>query len=239
MGSQPTNEEFLTTRWSMVRAAGGEGAAAREALAGVCRAYWYPLYAFVRRKGVAAADAEDVVQGYFERLLEKFDFARLAPERGRFRSFLLAGVENHLANVRDAARAQKRGGGMTRVPIDFAAADARFRSEAREEDPARAFEREWALALLERALTGLEQEYRASERGELFDVLKGELAGDGAASHAHYAERLGSTEGAVKVAVHRLRKRYRERLRAEIAETVVDPRDVEHEIADLFRALGS
>jgi RNA polymerase sigma-70 factor (ECF subfamily) len=222
-----------------VRAAGGDGAAAREAVAALCRDYWFPLYAFVRRKGVGAEDAEDVVQGFFAELLLKFDFSRLAPERGRFRSFLLAGVQHHLANVRDRADAAKRGGDRTRVPIDFADADARFALQARDEDPGKAFEREWALALLERALALLEQEYRASDRGELFDVLKGELAGGAEERYASYAARLGASEAAVKVAVHRLRKRYRERLRAEIAGTVVDERDVDLEIADLFRALGS
>ncbi len=240
----PAGDQFLTTRWSLVRAAAGsDSPRSRDALASLCQAYWYPLYAFVRRRGVGAQDAEDAVQGFFEQLLSKADFGRLAPEKGRFRSFLLAGVKNHLANVRDAASTQKRGGDRQRLAIDFSDADARYALRAPEEEAVRVFEREWALALLTRALSGLEQEYRASDRGALFDVLKGELAGGEVQSCAHYAERLGSSEGAVKVAVHRLRKRYRERLRAEIAETVSDCADLEGaidaEIADLFRALGS
>jgi RNA polymerase sigma-70 factor (ECF subfamily) len=236
---ESSGESFLTTRWSIVRSAADlDPERARAALATLCQSYWYPLYAFVRRKGVAAQDAEDVVQSFFARILEKRNFDSVSPEKGRFRSFLLASIQNHLANLRDAARAEKRGAGRSALEIDFARADARFGLEAKPEAAERAYEREWALALLERALAGVEQEYRASERGELFDVLKAELTGAGS-SHAEYAQRLASNEGAVKVAVHRLRKRYRERLRAEIAETVADPGEIEAEIADLFEALGN
>lgn len=240
MESSSASDQFLTTQWSVVRAAAGlDPARAQDALTALCQTYWYPLYAFVRRKGVSAEDAEDVVQGFFEQAITKQGFANVVPEKGRFRSFLLACIQNHLANFRDSANAQKRGGGHAALDIDFAAADARFGLEAAGDDPHRTFERAWALALLERALAGLEQEYRASDRGALFDVLRPELTGGADESYACYAERLGSNEGAVKVAVHRLRKRYRERLRSEIAQTVADESEVEGEIADLFKALAA
>jgi RNA polymerase sigma-70 factor (ECF subfamily) len=235
----PSDESFLTTRWSLVRgAAGGDAERAHAALTTLCRTYWFPLYAFVRRKGVPAQDAEDVVQGFFARLLDKRALGQVTPEKGRFRSFLLASIQNHLANLRDAQRTLKRGGGQAHVEIDFADADARYQLQARLEDPQRAFERAWALELLARALNGLEQEYRASDRGALFDVLKPELTGAESSPYASYAAQLCSTESAVKVAVHRLRRRYRERLRATIAETVQGEQEIEAEIADLFLALG-
>ena len=234
----PGNESFLTTRWSLVlQAAGQDSEHAQAALASLCRAYWYPLYAFVRRKGVAAQDAEDVVQSFFARLLDKQALAQVRPEKGRFRSFLLASIQNHLANLRDAERSLKRGGGQALLDIDFAAADARYCLEAGALDAQKSFERAWALDLLARALSGLEAEYRASERGALFDVLKPELVGGEGAPYADYAARLSSNVAAVKVAVHRLRKRYRERLRAAIAETVAGEAEIESEISDLFRAL--
>lgn len=240
MDLQSDGDRFLTTRWSIVRTAASlDPERATAALSTLCQSYWYPLYAFVRRKGVAAQDAEDVVQSFFARILEKRNFDSVTPEKGRFRSFLLASIQNHLANMRDAARAEKRGAGRAPLAIDFATADVRFGLEARADEPERAFERAWALALLDRALAGVEQEYRATERGALFDVLKGELTGTADNPYAIYAQRLDSNEGAIKVAVHRLRKRYRERLRAEIAETVADPGEIEAEIADLFKALGN
>jgi len=233
------DESFLTTHWSLVLRAGGEDSErAQLALASLCRSYWYPLYAFVRRKGVAAQDAEDVVQSFFARLLDKQALSQVRPEKGRFRSFLLASIQNHLANLRAAESSQKRGGGQVALDIDFAAADARFRLEAGVLDAQKSFERAWALELLARALSGLEQEYRASERGALFDVLKPELVGGQSAPYADYAERLCSNVAAVKVAVHRLRKRYRDRLRAAIAETVAGEAEIESEIADLFKALA-
>ena len=239
MGDPYADGRFLTTQWSVVRAAGKlDGDLAREALTFLCQTYWYPLYAFARRKGVAAQDAEDVVQGFFAELLTNADLAQVAPEKGRFRSYLLACMQNHISDVREHASAQKRGGDRVALPIDFAHADARFAADSGEGDPNRVFERAWAMALLDRALVGLEQEYRASDRGELFDTLKGELTGASGHAYETYATRLDSSEGAIKVAVHRLRKRYRERLRAEIAETVADEGEIDAEIGDLFRALG-
>lgn len=235
-------QSFLTTRWSLVQRAGGQNAdQAREALAALCEAYWYPLYAFVRKKGVQAEDAADVTQGFFARLLEKGDLARVAPERGRFRAFLLASIQHYLANHRDRERAQKRGGDCTQLSIDFADADARFARESTAElSPERAFERVWAVALLERCLAALEEEYRSSGRAEIFEALEPHLTSTGTDEpFAECAQRLGMTETAVKVAAHRLRKRYRARLREEIAQTVASEADVEDEIRDLFRALGS
>jgi RNA polymerase sigma factor (sigma-70 family) len=240
MLSRVSREEFVPTRWSLVRdAAGADSERARVALATLCQAYWYPLYAFVRRKGVPAGEAEDVVQGFFARLLEKRDLAGVARENGRFRSFLAASIQHYLANLRDHERAEKRGGGRVRLDVDFAGADTRFALEAPDGDPLQAFERGWAVELLRRALEGLEQEYRATNRGELFDVLRGAITDGERAPVAEYARRLGSTEKAVKVAVHRLRVRYRERLRAEIAETVTGEAEVEAEIGALFRAFSA
>lgn len=230
---------FHTTRWSLVQAAGGaDEAAAREALEGLCRAYWYPLYLFARRKGASPEQAEDVVQGFFAALIETRGLRQVAREKGRFRSFLLAALQHHLANQRDHARAARRGGGRVVLAVDLAGADERF---AREPDdalsPEQAFERAWALEVLQRALTELAEEYAASGRGALFEALKGELEGT-PAPHAEVAARLGLSPGAVKTAAHRLRERFGRSLRALVADTVASPAAVEGELGALLRALG-
>lgn len=238
--SEPGGDaSFLTTQWSLVRhAASRDPAAARDALQRLCSDYWYPLYAFVRRKGVGAQDAEDVVQSFFAHLIDGGGLDHVARHRGRFRSFLLASVQNHLANERASAAALKRGGDVLRMRIDFEAADRRFELESRADDPARAFQRAWALELLSHTLKQLEAEYRASDRGGLFDELKVELTAGEGPGHAVHAARLGCSDAAVKVAVHRLRRRFAERLRAAIAATVDDESDVDAEIGELFRSLG-
>lgn len=228
---------FATTRWSLVAAARDPAAPdARQALAELCALYWYPVYAYVRRRGGDHHKAQDLTQAFFARLLEKHDLAAADRTRGRFRSFLLAACQHFLANEYDRETAAKRGGGATHVPLDFAGADGRYaREPACDDPPERAFDRQWALELLDRTVSGLRAEYAESGRAKLFDALKDCMAGAG---YAALAEELGMTEGAVKVAVHRLRQRYRDRLRDLIAETVAAPEDVDDEIRDLFAALG-
>ena len=231
---------FATTRWTLVAAAKDPAAPeARQALAELCGLYWYSVYAYVRRRGRDHHSAQDLTQAFFARLLEKNDLADADRTRGRFRSFLLAACQHFLANWHDLETARKRGGGVVHLPLDFAAADHRFAQEPAVEDPPeRAFDRHWALDLLGRAVDGLRAEYLESGRAKLFDELKNCLAGGDGEGYAELAGRLAMTEGAVKVAVHRLRQRYRDRLRALIAETVASPEEVDGEIRDLFASLG-
>ena len=231
---------FATTRWSLVAAARDPAAPdARRALADLCALYWYPVYAYVRRRGHDHHLAQDLTQGFFTRLLEKHDLAAADRSRGRFRSFLLAACQHYLANRHDHDTARKRGGGVDHLSLDFGAAAGRFAREPADADtPERAFDRRWALELLARTVEALRAEYAESGRAKLFDALKGCLAGGAEVSHAELAADLGMTVGAVKVAVHRLRQRYRDRLRAVIGETVATPEGVDEEIRDLFAALG-
>jgi RNA polymerase sigma-70 factor (ECF subfamily) len=231
---------FATTRWSLIVAArGGDSPPARQALAELCRVYWYPLYAYVRRRGHDHETAQDLTQDFFARLLEKNDLAAVDPARGRFRSFLLAACQHFLANRHDRDHALKRGGGRTLLSIDFGDADRRYGNEpAHEQTPERLFERRWALALLDQVLNRLRDEYESGDKGALFAGLKGHLTGATTTSHAAAAAALGLSEGAVKVAVHRLRKRYRDLLREEIAQTLDDPAQIGDEIRALFQALG-
>jgi RNA polymerase sigma-70 factor (ECF subfamily) len=228
---------FLTTRWSLVLAAGG--GQSREALESLCSTYWYPLYAFARRRGTTHDQAADLVQGFFASMLERRDLATLAPARGRFRSFLLAALSHYMANERNRERAVKRGGGMTHVAIDWSDADTRYALEAvHEATPERAFERSWALAVLARTFAALESEHLDPEGKRLFTALAPELQGAGEASYSDIATRLDTTEGAIKTAAHRLRRRWRELLRAEVAGTLTYPADVDDEIRGLFAALA-
>ena len=231
---------FATTRWTLVAAATDPAdPQAREALADLCRAYWFPVYAYVRRRGHDQHAAQDLTQGFFTRLLEKNDLTAADRTRGRFRSFLLGACRHFLANQHDHATARKRGGGRTHLPLDFDAAAGRYgREPAGADTPERAFDREWALGLLDRAVGELRAEYAGSGRERLFDSLKDALAGGADVPHAEKARELGLTVGAVKVAVHRLRQRYRDRLRALIADTVAGPAEVDDEVRDLFAALG-
>jgi RNA polymerase sigma-70 factor (ECF subfamily) len=233
---------FATTHWSLVLAARGRPSPdARAALADLCRVYWYPLYAFVRRSGHDATTAEDLTQEFFARLLEKGWLGQADRTKGRFRSFLLAACKHFLTNERDRARALKRGGGKPPLPIDFGGADQRYAREPADElTPERLFERRWALALLDQVLADLRTEYAAVGKGALFDRLKAHLGG--AADSAPYesvAAELGMTAGAVKVAAHRLRQRYRDRLRDAIARTLDDPAAVDDEIRHLFAVLSA
>jgi RNA polymerase sigma factor (sigma-70 family) len=240
MRSRPRDGQFGPTRWTLVCAASRSGASpqAERALEELCRQYWYPLYAYVRRCGHGAQEAEDLTQEFFARLLARNYLHHVDRGKGKFRSFLLAGLKHFLANEWDRARAQKRGGGERLVPLN---AETRYEKEAAHAlTPDRLFDRQWALTLLDQVLTRLREESVAENKTAQFDELKIFLtAGKGAISYADAAARIGTTEGAAKVAVHRLRKRYRKLLRDEIAQTVNDPAQVEEEIRALFASLES
>lgn len=232
---------FATTRWSLVLAAGGRATAqSRLALAALCEAYWQPLYAYVRRRGFTADEAQDLTQDFFARLLEKDVVERADPRRGRFRSFLLGSLNHFLANHRRRQHTRKRGGGARLLSLDFSAGERHVQLEPMHElTPERVFERRWALTLLERVLAGLHDEYTAAGKATLFDSLRDHLdGGSDAAVYDDIAKRLGMSEGAVKVAAHRLRRRFRDRLRAEVAQTVDDSAEVEDELRALLRAVA-
>lgn len=212
-----------------------------EAMESLCRTYWYPLYAYARRGGYSPADAEDVTQGFFARLLEKDYLKSAAREKGRFRTFLLVAFKRFLANEWDREHALKRGGFVPTISIEQELAESRFGNEPVDRlQPDVLFDRQWATALIECVMARLEQEYLASGRAKLFEYLRGCLARDESAlPYAQIAERLNLTEAAVKMAVQRLRARYREILRDEIAHTVSSAADVEEEIRHLFSTFGS
>jgi RNA polymerase sigma-70 factor (ECF subfamily) len=232
----PSN--FPTTLWTVVLHAGrDEPAQARAALAQLCQGYWYPLYSFIRRRGYSPHDAEDLTQSFFAHLLEKRGLGRVDPEQGRFRTFLLAALKNFLANDWDRTQARKRGGGQTIVSLEQGSAESRYQLEPSHDlTPERHFERQWALTLLDHVLAALRDEYHADGKGDLFEELKAVIAGQPAA-YAEMAVRLRRSEGAIKVAVHRLRHRYRELMRARIAATVGEG-DVEDELHHLLEVLG-
>lgn len=236
-----TPARFATTNWSVVLAAGDAAAPqSRQALASLCQGYWYPLYAYIRRQGHAPEPALDLTQEFFLRFLEK-DFLRAVDRgKGRFRSFLLAACKHFLANERDRILAKKRGGGATIVSIIADEAEQRYGLEpAYTSTPEKLFERRWALTLLDQVLTRLRQEFADSGKTRLFELLKTFLTGEKTTSgYAQAGAELGMSEGSVKVAVHRLRGRYRELLREEISRTLDDASQVEDEIRDLFAALG-
>ena len=235
-----TAGQFVPTRWSVVLAAGrSDTTHARAALEKLCGTYWPPIYAFVRRQGHKPHDAQDLTQEFFARLLEKNYLADVDRAKGKFRSFLLASLKHFLANEWDKARAQKRGGGKSFVPIQAQDAETRFGVDPADSQSAdKIFEKRWALTLLEQVLQKLREEFVADSKGKLFEQLKPTLTEPSRTiSYAEIAARLDTTEGAVKVAVHRLRQRYRELIRAEIAETVASKSEVEDELRNLFAAL--
>jgi RNA polymerase sigma-70 factor (ECF subfamily) len=240
-GLRPSGQSprFATTRWSVVLAAGGtRESAARQALADLCQIYWVPLYSFLRRQGCSSADAEDLTQGFFARLLEKDGLRQADPQRGRFRSFLLASLKNFLANEHDRNRTVRRGGGRFVLAFDFAAAENRHGTEpADDRTPEDEFDRQWALALLDRVRDELRREWNQAGKAEAFANLECHLAGHRETSYREAARSLGTTEGAVKVAVHRLRRRFRDLLRAAVAQTVSTPDEVDDELRSLFEAL--
>ena len=210
------------------------------ALEELCRTYWFPLYAYVRRRGHTKADAEDLVQAFFARFLEKNYLAGLSAERGRFRAFLLASLKNFLINEWKKSQCLKRGGGETVLSLDWETADTKFQVAAvNEPSPDKAFDREWALALLAKVIERLQQECEADGKAKLFEQLKIFLtAGKGESAQSEVAKSLGLEEGAVRVAIHRLRKRYRVLLRDEIAQTLADESQVDEEMRALFGAFA-
>jgi len=229
---------FATTHWTLVRRARDGGNAARAALDELCTATWYPLYAFARRRGLARDEAADATQGFFAEFLARGGFARADEQRGRLRAYLLGAFQKHLAKRAEAATAEKRGGGARVLSFDPAAAEGRYSGDpAHTLGPEQLFASAWARALLAQVVETLRAEYAARGQDELFTALEGELAGD-ATPLAELARRLGSTEGAVKVAAHRLRTRYREGLRAAIVATLDDPGEFEDELAGLLAAVS-
>lgn len=232
---------FATTHWSVVMAAGrGDSTHARAALEKLCRHYWYPLYAFVRRLGHGAHDAEDLVQGFFAACLEKNYLATVEQGHGRFRSFLLVALKRFLANEWDRQRAQKRGGGRALLELDSLTAEQRYALEPAERLSAdNLFDRRWALTVLERVLHQLRDEQAGAGKGVQFETLKECITSAGRGTpYAALAAQLGISEGAVKVAVHRLRGRYRDLLEAEIANTVSSAAEIEDERRQLLAALS-
>jgi RNA polymerase sigma factor (sigma-70 family) len=232
--------QFATTHWSAVVSAGrADSPQSAEALTQLCQAYWFPLYAYVRRRGNAPEDAQDLTQAFFERLIEKNWLADIEPTGGRFRSFLLTAMNRFLANEYDRNRAAKRGGGQPLVSLDTQEAEHRYTLEAAtEETPERIFERRWALEVLDHALAQLQIELTRAGKARNFDRLQPFLSQEPATGdYAAAAAELGVTSGAIGVAVHRLRHRYRELVRAEIAATLADPTAVDLELQHLFAAL--
>jgi DNA-directed RNA polymerase specialized sigma24 family protein len=232
---------FATTQWSLVVAAGNRGSAEAEAaLEHLCSQYWYPVFVFVRCQGHSVDEAEDLTQSFFTRLIEKDVLSEADRSRGRFRTFLLAGCKHFLSNERDRTLAAKRGEGRIPLSIDVAAAEARYqRALAHDETPERLYDRQWCLTLLARVLDDLREVYVADGKQRLFDRLRGFLTiGDDPGSHAEAARDLEMTIAAVKVAVHRLRRRYREALWQHVADTVATPEDVEDERRYLLKTLA-
>jgi len=234
-------ECFATTHWSVVLQAGEQASPkADAALARLCQIYWYPLYVFVRRQGQNSEDAQDLVQGFFARVLEKNYLKDADPAKGKFRSFLLIALKRFMAKEWDRANRLKRGRGHQVISLDGENTEFRYRAEPADAlTPEKAFERQWALTLLDQVLGRLEAESAAAGKTELFNELKTLLSGEkGGSSYAEIGAKCGMSEGAIKVTVHRLRQRYRELLRLEIADTVGSPEEIDEEMLHLFAALG-
>jgi len=241
MQEPPSPRQFATTQWSLVGAVGSDEASqtrAREALEELCRTYWYPLYAFVRSRGYSAVDAQDLTQAFFARTIEKGGFGSADRKRGRFRSYLLGAMKHFLANEWYRARTQKRGGRVQIIEWDALDPEPRYAGSSRDSDnPEHLYDREWALETIAGALHALRDEMKKAGKSEQFEVLKGSLTGEGNSTREEIAARLDMSEGAVKVAVHRLRQRYRKLLRAAIAETVSNEADLDDEMRYLVAVL--
>ena len=236
----PGDRRFATTHWSVVVTAGkGSDVAARQALATLCEDYWYPLYAYTRRRGYQPAEAQDLTQGFFLHLLEKDTLQAAAQTRGRFRSFLLSSLHHYISNQWRHDQAQKRGGGCRVFSLDLEDGERRYDLEPADEmTPEKIYERRWAMTLLNKAVETLRDRYARSDKLPIFDALKAYLGGqDSTIPYRDLAMQLGTTEGAIKVAVHRLRRRCRECLRCTIAETVADEREIDEELRCLTQAI--
>jgi RNA polymerase sigma factor (sigma-70 family) len=238
MHTLPGPSHFPTTRWTLVVAASDpQRKEARSALASLCDNYWYPLYAYLRRRGYPTDQAQDLTQEFFMRVLEGRYLDRADPEKGRFRSFLLTSLKFFVADEEDRQRARKRGGGEL-VSLEFSSGEERYQREpAHDETPERIFERRWALSVLDRVVERLRDEFVHHGRPD-FERLKVFLLGQSGAPYAALAREMNTSEGALKVAIHRLRKRYRELFRQEIADTVADPAEVESELRFLAEVLS-
>lgn len=233
-----SRSRFATTQWSLVLAAARSGEGDAEALARLCSLYWYPVFAFVRRQGHPADEAQDLTQGFFTRLLEKRELEAADRDRGRFRSFLLTACCHFISNEKDRMRAIKRGGGAASISIDLVEAEGRYeRALANVETPERLYERQWALTLMDVVLASLRNEYIAAGNERVFDRLSAFLT-DHAGTYADAARELGMSIPAVKMAMHRLRRRYREALRQRVADTVDSPEEVDDEIRHLMKSVG-
>ncbi|HEY3392524.1 MAG TPA: sigma-70 family RNA polymerase sigma factor [Lacipirellulaceae bacterium] len=241
-GPSPAKQvDFATTHWSVVLAAGGRIApAASQALEQLCEGYWYPVYAYVRRRVPDVHQAQDLTQAFFEQLLERRALEAADPERGRFRAFLLTACKRFLINEWHKDRAAKRGGGQRPLSFDFDSGESKLGLVAADTlTPDELYDQKWAITLLERVMDQLRAEYAAKQRLPHFETLKNYLAGspqDG--SFATAAQALGISETTAKVAAHRMRKRYRELLRGEIAQTLQRPEEIDEEIRELFNVLG-
>jgi RNA polymerase sigma factor (sigma-70 family) len=231
---------FVTTRWSLVVAAGARTEASEQALSTLCQTYWYALYAYVRRCGYDIELAEDLVQGFFLRLLDREILQRAQPERGRFRSFLLASLKHFMINEYERARAAKRGGGAAPLTLDITAAEGRYALEPRDTlDPERLFERRWAQTLLRQAQVRLRTACVRSGKARLYEQLEPFISGeDENVPYRQVAAALDTTEGAARVAVHRLRRKFRDLLREEVAHTVDDESQVDEELRFLLQTLA-
>jgi RNA polymerase sigma factor (sigma-70 family) len=232
---------FTTTHWSVVLEAQGESPTAQQALEKLCRTYWRPIFAFLRRQGIPSAEAEDITQGFFAQLLERRSFDAVRKEKGRLRSYLLGALKYFLTDEQRRATAIKRGSGLRLIPLEELRADERIEIEP--SDPMTAemiYERRWALTVLERVLSRLKDEYRAAGNAALFDALKQLLPDEpGSPSQAEIAGQLGMTENAVRQAFYRFRQRYQSLLREEIAHTVATPGDIEDELRHLIAVLDA
>ena len=241
MKDPPDPRQFATTHWSLVDAAKSDEASqtrAREALEELCRSYWYPLYAFVRSRGYSAVDAQDLTQAFFARIFETGGFASADPERGRFRSFLLGAMKHFLANEWHRAQTQKRGGRVKFLEWDALDLEARYAGTSNQSDnPEHLFDREWALETIAEAMKTLRSEMAKAGNSEQFEALKGSLTGEDEPPRKEIAALLNMSEGAVKVAVHRLRQRFGKLLRDAIAETVSNEEDLKDEMRYLVAVL--
>jgi RNA polymerase sigma-70 factor (ECF subfamily) len=234
-------DQFTTTRWTLVLAAKNrDEPAGSDAFARLCERYYQPLYTYLRRRGQTVEGAQDLIQGFVARLIEKNVLRHADPSRGKFRAFLLTALKHYAANEHARATANKRGGSQPAQPLDLEAAEGRYRHEIRDDlTPERLYDRRWALAVLERALAALRAECRANGREAFFGAVHGNLTGEGGRTpHCEIAERFGMTESSVRVTLHRLRLRYRDLVRAEVAETVESEEAVDEELRYLLSALG-
>ena len=237
--TQTSDAKFVTTHWSVVLASNTDDSTGGEALAQLCQTYWYPIYAYARRRGYAPSESEDLTQEFFARLLERDGLCNISREGGKFRSFLLTLFNHFLVDEWKRAKALKRGACRI-VSLDAGLAETRFRHEPSEKETAETiFERNWARALLEEVYQKLSRQYDEAGQGELFEQLKFCLTGERSTlPYAELSAKLKVSEAALKVTVHRLRQRYRKLLRVEVASTVSSPVEVEEELRSLFRILS-